>query len=242
MNLLIINPNDSEAMRQQIETSCREVQGCRTLLDVVCAGAGVPSVEGFADGALAQVGVLERVREGEGRGYTGYLIACADDTGVHAARELARGPVVGIGEAAYHTAALLGHGFSVLTAQRKSIPVLEQNLRAYGLEHLTRGIEAMEMPVLSLPDASETGLTSSLLERARQVTRRHRSEVLVLGCAGLSPYQPMLQAELGLPVVDGVRNGLVMLEGLLRAGLATSKVNGYRADGPNRGSRFPMPS
>ena len=51
MNLLVINPNDSDAMRAQIETSCREVQGCRTLLEVVCARVGVASVEGFADGA-----------------------------------------------------------------------------------------------------------------------------------------------------------------------------------------------
>ena len=228
MNLLVINPNDSDAMRAQIETSCREVQGCRTLLEVVCARVGVASVEGFADGARAQVGVLEQILQGEARGVDGYLIACADDTGLHAARELARGPVLGIGEAAYHTAALLGCGFSVLTAERKSIPVLEQNLRASGLWQLARGVEALEVPVLSLPDASESGLTQQLLQRARQVMADHRSEVLVLGCAGYSPYQPMLQAELGLPVIDGVRCGLVMLEGLVRAGLRTSKVNGYR--------------
>ena len=186
-------------------------------------------------GALAQVGVLERVREGEAGGYAGYLIACADDTGVHAARELARGPVLGIGEAAYHAAAMLGCGFSVLTAQAKSIPVLEQNLRACGLWQLTRGVEALEVPVLSLPDAPESGLTTILVARARQVIRQHRSEVLVLGCAGLSPYQPMLQAELGLPVVDGVRCGLTMLEGLVRAGLGTSKVNGYRSGPPASG-------
>ena len=133
MNLLVINPNDSDSMRAQIEASCREVQSCRSLLEVLCAGAGVPSVEGFADGARAQVGVLDQILKGEARGIDGYLIACADDTGLHAARELARGPVLGIGEAAYHTAAMLGCGFSVITAQRKSIPVLEQNLRASGL-------------------------------------------------------------------------------------------------------------
>lgn len=227
MNLLIINPNDSEAMRRQIEDCCAELKASGTSIDVICAGAGVASVEGFADGARAQLGVLERVREGEAQGYAGYLIACADDTGVHAARELAQGPVVGIGEAAYHTAALLGHGFSVLTAQRKSVPVLEQNLRAAGLEKLARGVEALELPVLSLSDASQNGLMASLVDGARRVIKAHRSEVLVLGCAGLGPYQPMLQAVLGMPVVDGVRSGLVMLEGLLRAGLTTSKINGY---------------
>lgn len=228
MNLLIINPNDSEAMRQQIEASCREVQGCRTLLEVVCAGAGVASVEGFADGARAQVGVLDRIREAERRDAAGYLIACADDTGLHAARELARGPVLGLGEAAFHTAAMMGCSFSVLTAQTKSIPVLEHNLRAGGFEHLARGVEALEVPVLSLPEAPENGLSQQLLDKARQVVKQHRSEVLVLGCAGMSPWQPLLQAELGLPVVDGVRCGLVMLEGLVRAGLRTSKINGYR--------------
>lgn len=228
MNLLVINPNDSDTMRAEIEAGCREVQGGRSLLEVVCAGVGVASVEGFADGARAQVGVLDRVLQGEARGMDGYLIACADDTGLHAARELARGPVLGIGEAAFHTAAMLGCGFSVLTARSKSIPVLAHNLRSYGLDTQCRGVAALDVPVLSLSGAGQGDFSRTLEERARQVISQHGSEVLVLGCAGLSPYQPLLQTRLGLPVVDGVRCGLVMLEGLVRAGLCTSKVNGYR--------------
>ncbi|MBB6468021.1 hypothetical protein HNQ96_003905 [Aminobacter lissarensis] len=42
-------------------------------------------------------------------GMRGYIIACFDDTGLDAARCIADAPVIGIGEAAFHMAALLAH-------------------------------------------------------------------------------------------------------------------------------------
>ena len=55
------------------------------------------------------------VAAGERAGADGHVIACFGDPGLDAVRELAAGPVVGIAEAAMHTATLLGRGFSVVT-------------------------------------------------------------------------------------------------------------------------------
>ncbi|MBS98814.1 MAG: Asp/Glu/hydantoin racemase [Oceanospirillaceae bacterium] len=226
MKLRVINPNDSRLMTEMIAQSCRSV--APTLdIDAVSADVGVASVEGFYDGARAAPGVLDRIAEGETVGCEGYLIACADDTALHAARELARGPVLGIGEAAMHAASLLGCGFSILTAQQKSVHILASNARSYGFGVHCLGVHAMQLPVLELEHSDDNNLQASLIQRAQQVIAQDHSEVLVLGCAGLTRQQPMLQQALGLPVIDGVRMGTLMLEALVRAGLRTSKHCSY---------------
>lgn len=223
--ICVINPNTSEAMRQVIETSCQQVALNDTQLKVVCAPSGVASVEGFYDGALATVGVLESLQSNPSQGY---LIACADDTGLDACREITSAPVLGIGEAAMHTATLLGAGFSVLTAQQKSVHILERNAHQYGFATHCRGVHAMKTPVLDLEKFLEPEWFPVLLERCQQILEQDESEVLVLGCAGLTILQQKLQDALQVPVIDGVRAGISLIEGLLRCGLSTSKHCTYQ--------------
>ena len=49
----------------------------------------------------------------------------------------------------------------------------------------------------------------------------------MLGCAGMVDLAAALSARHGLPVVDGVTAAVVLIEALVRLGLATSKVGGY---------------
>ena len=71
----------------------------------------MPSIEGHFDEAIAAVGVLEQVKRGKEQGVSGHIIACFGDPGLLAARELASGPVIGIAEAAMHTATLVATRF-----------------------------------------------------------------------------------------------------------------------------------
>ena len=80
---------------------------------------GPPSIEGYYDEALATPGLLAEVAAGEREGCDGYVIACFGDPGLYAARELARGPVIGIAEAAMHAASVLAPGFSVVRSSPK---------------------------------------------------------------------------------------------------------------------------
>jgi hypothetical protein len=48
-------------------------------------------------------------------------IACFDDTGLEAARGVSFAPVIGIGEAAFHLASMLGRRFSVVMTLSRSI-------------------------------------------------------------------------------------------------------------------------
>ncbi|VED00154.1 Asp/Glu/hydantoin racemase [Klebsiella variicola] len=107
----MINPNTSLAMTETIGAAARAVAAPGTEILAVCPRAGVPSIEGHFDEAIAAVGVLEQIKAGREQGVDGHVIACFGDPGLLAARELAQGPVIGIAEAAMHMATMVATRF-----------------------------------------------------------------------------------------------------------------------------------
>ena len=78
------------------------------------------------------------------------IIGCFDDTGLDEARAISKCPVVGIGQAAYHYATLASDKFSVVTTLAVSIPVLQENIKKYGLDKHVVRVRASGVPVLDL--------------------------------------------------------------------------------------------
>jgi len=215
VNIAVFNPNTSVAMTAIIAASAHQAVRQATRLEVTQPAAGVASIEGYADGVRAAFELLalqQRIAA------DGYLIACADDTGVHALREQTTAPVLGIGEAALHAASMLSARFAVLTPMQRSVTILQNNAHEYGFASRLTGVHALNQPVLSLADSYP-----AILARARQILQEDHAECLVLGCAGFTEWQPHLQRDLGCPVIDGVRCGIKWLEGLCDLGLTTSK-------------------
>ena len=117
----VINPNTTRAMTSTIEACARAVAGPDTEIVGVTSEFGPPSIESHYDEAMSVPGLLDAVKRGEAHGVDGYVIACFGDPGLDAAREVARGPVIGIAEAAMHTASHLGRGFSVVAHEVKQL-------------------------------------------------------------------------------------------------------------------------
>ena len=90
VRIQVINPNTSLAMTETIGAAARAVAALGTEILAVCPRAGVPSIEGHFDEAIAAVGVLEQIRAGREQGVDGHVIACFGDPGLLAARELLR--------------------------------------------------------------------------------------------------------------------------------------------------------
>ncbi len=134
MRIRVINPNTTAAMTATIERAAKEAAAAGTEIEAVTSSTGPVSIEGYYDEALCLPGLLMEIRKGEAAGADAHVIACFDDTGLDAARQLAAAPVIGIGEAAYHAATLIAHKFTVVTTLSRSIPALEHNLLKYGFE------------------------------------------------------------------------------------------------------------
>jgi allantoin racemase len=108
MRLHIVNPNTTEAMTAKIATAACAVALPGTVIDARQPDMGPVSIEGFYDEAFAVPGMLGCIRDADRDGADAHVIACFDDTGLDAARAIAKAPVIGIGEAAFHTASLIG--------------------------------------------------------------------------------------------------------------------------------------
>jgi allantoin racemase len=233
VRLLFVNPNTTAAMTGKIGAAARAVAAAGTTIGAVNPDDGPASIEGYYDEAFAVPGLLACIAraEAESPPPAGYAIACFDDTGLDAARALARAPVVGIGEAAFHMASLVAGRFSVVTTLSRSVPAIEHNLVRYGLASRCARVRAAEVPVLSLEEPGSPARARIGAEIATAI-REDRCEAIVLGCAGMADLAASLAREHGVPVVDGVAAAVKLLEGLAALGLATSKVGGYAAPLP----------
>ena len=231
MLLHIVNPNTTSSMTQKIATAARALTSGDIEILATQPESGPASIEGYYDEAFAVPGMLQRIAEAEALGASGHIIACFDDTGLDAARCLARAPVVGIGEAAFHIASLIAGRFTVVTTLGRSIPIIEHNLVRYGLASRCAGVRAAEVPVLELekPGSTARARISQEIERAKA---EQACEAIVLGCAGMADLAAYLTAKHGLPVIDGAAAAVALLQGVVRLGLTTSKIGGYAAPRP----------
>jgi allantoin racemase len=231
MRLLVINPNTTASMTAAIGRAARAVAAPGTLVEAVNPADGPASIEGYYDEAYSVPGLLAEIRKGEAAGFDGHMIACFDDTGLDAARTLATGPVVGIGEAAFHCASLIAGRFSVITTLSRSVPAIQHNPTRYGLSARCARVRASEVPVLALEDETSDARAkiSAEIEAAK---RDDGCEAIVLGCAGMAGLVAELSERHAIPVLDGVVCAVKLLEALIGLGLRTSKIGGYASPLP----------
>jgi len=222
MHIRIINPNTTASFTEKCLLAGRAVAAQGTVVSAKNPSTGTASVESHVDEAVATVGVIEQIRTGEAEGVNGYVIACFGDTGLHAAREVSAGPVVGMTEAALYAAALIAPVFSIVTLPTRTRIFAERVVAHAGLERRCPNVRAIDVAVLDLEDEA-AAVKEPFIEEARKAIQEDHAEAIILGCAGLQPLVQPLGEALGVPVIDGVAVAVKMVEALLTLGLTTSK-------------------
>jgi len=225
MRIKIINPNTTAVFTERIRQAAALIASVGTEVLAGNPTIGAASIESHAEEALGVLGVMEQVEAGEAMGVDGYVIACFGDTGVHAGREIARGPVVGMTEAALYAAAMVASHFSIVTLPPRTRAHALRVLHETGLTPRCT-VRAIDIAVLELEDEAEAVLPV-VAEEARRALAEDYAEAIILGCAGLSDLVAPLTLDLGVPVIDGVAVGLKFVESLVAADLTTSKHSTY---------------
>jgi len=174
---------------------------------------GPPAIQGREDGAVAVPPLLKLVAKASEQGFDGIIIGCFDDTGLAEAAAIARCPVLGIGQAAYHMAALRQWRFSVVTTLGVSVPILEENIAASGQSAFLARVRASEVPVLALEEDPEAARRTIIAE-AQAAISAEKPDCIVLGCGGMAKLAEDMQAELGVPVIDGVQAAARLIRAL----------------------------
>lgn len=222
MKIKIINPNTTWSMTRTIEQAARKAVSDDVKIEAVSPTMGPVSIESHSDEAFAAVGVMDEVSKGEVDGCDGYVLACFGDPGLHAAQELAQGPVVGIAQAAFHVATLVGRSFAIVTTLGRTLGRAQDLVDEYGFTRQCVAYRACEVPVLGLDEHPDAAYTS-LLAECRATLEQCDADSIVLGCAGMAGMCERLEDELHVPVIDGVAAAAALVEGLVRIGARTSK-------------------
>lgn len=226
MKILLINPNSTASMTETARLSAVQVASAGTDVVAVTVANSPVSIEGHADEARAVPGMLEAIIAGEAAGADATVLACFDDPGLGAAREVARGPVIGIAQAAIQVAMTISARFSIITTLPRSVPIIEDLVDHYGATRACRKVRSVDLPVLGLEEDPDLAYRK-LLSEIRKSAEEDGAEAIVLGCAGMAAMCGRLEAETGLPVIDGVSAAVKLAEALAGGGWRTSKVCSY---------------
>ena len=224
MKILVINPNTSEKMTDDIRKTVEMVKGPQTEAIVASPEKGPEFLGSYYEESIAIVETLNIVQDMR-EGVDAVVLACYGDPGLYALKEILDVPVVGIAEASMAMATLLGQKFSILVAVDKSISMMHNLVQKYGFKDRLSTIRSVDMPTTHLEGAEE--LIARRLSEVGKKTVEDGAETIILGCAGLTGFDLKLQKELGVPVIDPVKAGITLAEALLSMQLAPSKLGLY---------------
>lgn len=202
MTVIIINPNSTASMTDAIVKMAKrsvpslEFQGWTSR-------QGPPSIQGADDGDAATPPLLELVKEASDAKAEGIIIGCFDDTALTEAAALADCPVIGLGQSAYHYAALQTWRFSVVTTLSVSVPILEANIHRMGLGAFVSKVRASDVPVLDLEiDPERSG--ALVVKEALQAQANDDVSAVILGCAGMVGVVESVERALDIRTIDPV--------------------------------------
>ena len=220
--ILIVNPNTTASMTATIAAAARAAAAPGTEISAVTSPMGPASIEGFYDEAFAVPGLIQALLQSPDA--DAGIVACFDDTGLDAARSVARFPVVGICEAALMTAGQVAKRIAVITTLPRSVVPLEELVRRYGFAERAR-VTACNVAVLDLEKPGSGA--AEKLDAEIGWALDNGAEAIVLGCAGMADLAATLSVKFDIPVIDGVAAAVKQAEALVGLKLRTSRRGAY---------------
>lgn len=224
-SLIVINPNCSQAVTDGIDASIEPLRQFGVPIRCLTLTEGPPGIESQLQSDLTIAPMLSlAARQNDA---SGFVIACFGDPGLHALRDQAFVPVIGIQEASVVTAMTLGQRFGVISILPASLP---RHLRAFGamgvLDRLA-GDRAFGLGVAALSER-DTCL-AAMIETGLRLRDDDGADVLIMGCAGMASYRQPLEKATGLPVVEPCQAAVAMALSQIALGLSHKTVGAEHA-------------
>ncbi len=194
-DIVFVNPNSTQSMTDKIVLSANTaLNNRRNVTGVTCFGA--PSaIQGPSDAEKAKPILFSNLKEAEKAESKLAVIACFDDPFLFEARRTISIPTIGIGWAAFTMCSLYSDKFGVITTVSEAVPVIEDNLKNYGLLDKCTQVQMREI--------------------IHNLLQEYSIGAIALGCAGMAHLANPFSKEFNMPVVDGVYAAALLGEGML---------------------------
>jgi allantoin racemase len=206
--ILVINPNCSVDCSAGIAAAIAPFRfPGGVAVEVATLAEGPPAIYSWRDWH-AVVGPLCRRIESERA--DAYVIACASDPGIEAARLVTRQPVFGVFRSAVAAAVARAERFGVIALVDQSKPRHLLALRAMGLAGRLAAEVALNVTMETLLDPVLARLR--LIAAGRELAAAGAGAV-VLGCTGMAHHREAIADAVGLPVIEPCQAGVLMALG-----------------------------
>jgi len=226
MKIMVINPNSSVDMTNHIRKILENIKRPETELTVICPDKGPVAIESAYDETLAAFHCMELTKKANREKYHAVIIACFSDPGLIAMKEISDILVVGIQEVSLHVASMLGHKFTILTPMKKRIPSKYNDVWRNKLLFNLASVRELGMTVTET-DAKPALAQKHIMEVAKQAVEEDGTEVIILGCAGMTGYAEKIAKELDIVVIDPTSIAFKYAEAMAEAGIVQSKRGLY---------------
>lgn len=205
--ILVINPNSSPACGAGIEAAVARFRGPGSpAIDVLSVADGPAAILSWRDWHEA-VGPMCRIVEREAA--DAYVVACASDPGLEAARALTQRPVLGVFRCAVAAALTRAERFGVIAIVEASRGRHLAALRAMGVEGRLAREVALNVSMEALLDpVAARGL---LMDAAMDLAEAGAGAV-VLGCTGMAGHRAAVEEAAGVPVIEPCQAGVAMAQ------------------------------
>jgi Asp/Glu/hydantoin racemase len=203
--ILIINPNNSKACGEGISQAVAPFRFAGgPSMDVVSLPEGPPAIYSWRDWHAAVGPICRRIEHEQA---DAYVIACASDPGIEAARSVRRRPVFGVFRSAVATAVARGERFGVVAIVEASKARHLAALRAMGFTSRLAAEVALNVTMEALLDPAAA---RSRLIDAAQACVQAGAETVVLGCTGMAHHRRAVQEAIGVPVIEPCQAAVVL--------------------------------
>jgi Asp/Glu/hydantoin racemase len=206
--IVLINPNSDEEMTNAINLSIAPLRfkdgpkiKCITLAE------GPPGIETDAEVQSVIAPLCKLACSLEAR-TAAFINACFSDPGLAQLRAVVQRPVFGIAESALLTAMALGRRVGILSILNVSVKRHAHYIESLGITNRIVGDYSIDLGIQELKDTDHT--RNRLCEVGHRLQKECSTDVIVLGCAGLSIHRIPLELEIGCPIVDPCQAALAM--------------------------------
>lgn len=211
--ILVINPNCSAACSAGIEAAIapfRFTSG--PAMEVLTLLEGPPAIYSWRDWHAVAEPLCQLIAADPA---DAYVIACASDPGIEAARAVTDRPVLGVFRSAVAAAVARAERFGVIAIVEASKARHLLALRSMGLAGRLAGEVALNVTMETLldPDLAR----ARLIAAARELAAAGAGAV-VLGCTGMAHHRAAVAAAVGLPVIEPCQAGVLQAIGAVGGG------------------------
>ena len=224
MKLLLINPNITAAMTDQMAAEARRFASAGTEIVSVTAAFGTQYIENRAEAAIAGHAVLDAVAK-HAAGFDAIIVSAFGDPGLAAAREFADIPVVGIAESAMLTAWMLGRRYSIVCLTPRLRRWYIECAREHGLDARLASVRALDVAIPDITQAKDQ-FRERLVEECLSAVEDDEAEVIICGGGPIAGLAREVADRIPVPTLDGVSCAVRMAEALV----------GLKPRQPTRGS------